>query len=535
LGYPVNTDYLNEICPVVSFGEDILFFTRNADPACEKTLMLDGINIYNTASTKEYEENLKMVFSQIASEYIEEPLSSGYNQDIWYSRLKDGEPYGIFHPKYPINDVLPNSICANYGKSNTFLVINQFPPSGGIEKGFSYTNFDGETFTFPKPLHIAGFNQISSEINLTASIDSTILVLAMDDGNGRGMDLFLSFRSGDNKFTTPVNLGNEINSEYRESTPMLSHDMKRIYFSSDRPGGYGGTDIYFSERKDASFMSWTKPELLNPPLNSEYNDSHPHLLKDNNTIFFTSDRGGTSDIYRAKLKREKLTGSLIVNIKVINMENGQAYPAEISWGNAYQYQKSGFFNSKDGICRYKFFENKSVVFQATNRNLVSREVIVDPQDLANAGLKETSIELILNPEATLVIKSQDLTQDEKPAEPELQIKNNIILHSIYFEKSKPDLLPESYPEVQKLVKLMKSHPLLNISIAGHTDNVGEKFGLIKLSEERAKTIKNYLIEGGIAAFRVTALGYGDSKPLAPNDTEENKSKNRRVEIRIVGR
>ncbi|MBL0023671.1 MAG: OmpA family protein [Saprospiraceae bacterium] len=77
--------------------------------------------------------------------------------------------------------------------------------------------------------------------------------------------------------------------------------------------------------------------------------------------------------------------------------------------------------------------------------------------------------------------------------------------------------------------------MLNISIAGHTDNVGEKFGLIKLSEERAKTIKNYLIEGGIAAFRVTALGYGDSKPLAPNDTEENKSKNRRVEIRIVGR
>lgn len=535
LGYPVNTDHLDEICPVVTYGEDIIFFTRNGDPSCEKTLIIDGINVYNTSTTREYEDQLKLVYSQIASEYVGEPLLSGFNQDIWYSRIKNGEPYGIFHPGYPINDVLPNSICANFGKSNSFLVINQFPPEGGIEKGFSITDFDGEKFTFPQPLFISGFNQISSEVNLTASLDSTLMILAMDDGSGNGMDLYLSFRSGDKKYTAPVNLGKEINSEYRESTPMLSHDMKRIYFSSDRPGGFGGTDIYYVERQDISFTSWSKPEKLNPPLNSAFNDSHPHVMRDNNTIFFTSTRGGTSDIYRAKLIRPKLSGTLMVNITVINTENGKASPAEISWGTAYQSKKSGFFNSKDGICRYKFFENKPIVFQASNRNLISQEIIVDPQDFVIVGKKEINIELILKPEEKLIIKSEKKQEDSKVSLAGLQIKDNIILHNIFFERTKPDLVSESYTEVQKLANLLIANPFMNISISGHTDNVGDKFALMKLSEERALAIKKILLEKGIPSYRVTALGYGDSKPLAPNDTEENKSKNRRVEIRVVGR
>ena len=145
------------LCPVVSYDENLLFFTRSADPDCNKTLIIDGVNLNIVASKKEYNESLRMVYSQIASEYIAEPLSSGFNQDIWYTRLNRGQPYGIFHPSYPINDVLPNSICSNFGTSNSFLIINQFFPEGGIENGFSVSEFDGVSFTFPRPLHIAGF------------------------------------------------------------------------------------------------------------------------------------------------------------------------------------------------------------------------------------------------------------------------------------------------------------------------------------------------------------------------------------------
>ncbi|MBK8055607.1 MAG: OmpA family protein [Saprospiraceae bacterium] len=553
---PINTDSLDEICPVVSYDEKLLFFTRNADPDCNKTLIIDGINLYNIASKKEYSESLRMVYSQIASEYIPDPLSSGYNQDIWYTRLNNGQPYGIFHPSYPINDVLPNSICSNFGTSNSFLIINQFFPEGGIEKGFSVSEFDGESFTFPRLLHIAGFNQISSEINLTASRDSTILILAMKGGSTRNMDLFVAFRISDGRYTSPVHLGPSINSEYRESTPMLSHDMKKLYFASDRTDGYGGTDIYVSERLDLTYTNWSRPNKLDPPLNSEYDDAHPHLMNDDNTIFFTSNRNGSSDIFKAKLKRSKITIPITVNIKVIHQETGKNHPAEISWGPAYNNIKSNTFYSKNGICKYKFFENKAMVFQAANRELQSEEVIIDPQYLIENGKNVIDIELILIPQQKLIIKRTDIEQrweakpehlvkeTSKPAgsikedvenrdDMPLKIVEDIIVHNIYFERTKPELLKESYPEVLKLAGLLTANPSMNISIAGHTDNVGEKNALIKLSQDRAIAIKKILLEKGIPAYRVTALGYGDTKPLAPNDTEQNKSKNRRVEIKIL--
>ncbi|MFZ1524898.1 MAG: OmpA family protein [Saprospiraceae bacterium] len=552
---PINTDHLDEICPVVSYDENLLFFTRSADPDCNKTLIIDGVNLNIVASKKEYNESLRMVYSQIASEYIAEPLSSGFNQDIWYTRLNRGQPYGIFHPSYPINDVLPNSICSNFGTSNSFLIINQFFPEGGIENGFSVSEFDGVSFTIPRPLHIAGFNQISSEINLTAGRDSTILILAMKGGSTRSMDLFVAFRMSDGRYTTPVHLGPSINSEYRESTPMLSHDMKKLYFASDRTDGYGGTDIYVSERLDLTFTNWSTPKKLDPPLNSEYDDSHPHLMNDDNTIFFTSNRNGSSDIFKAKLKRSKITTPITVNIKVIHQETGKSHPAEISWGQAYKNQKSNTFHSKNGICKYKFFENKAMAFQAVNRELQSEGVIIDPQYLIEVGKNEIDIELILTPQQKLIIKRTDI-EDRGEAKPKqlvlgtstlgkskedsengdntlLKIVENIIVHNIYFERTKPDLLEESYPEVQKLASLLRANPSMNISIAGHTDNVGEKAALVKLSQDRAVAIKKILLEIGIPAYRVTALGYGDTKPLAPNDTEQNKSKNRRVEIKIV--
>jgi hypothetical protein len=74
-------------------------------------------------------------------------------------------------------------------------------------------------------------------------------------------------------------MGSDINTPYRESTPMLTHDTKKLYFTSDRPDGFGGKDIYYSERLDALYTRWSTPKALNPPVNSLGDDSHPHLLK----------------------------------------------------------------------------------------------------------------------------------------------------------------------------------------------------------------------------------------------------------------
>ncbi|HLO56312.1 MAG TPA: OmpA family protein [Saprospiraceae bacterium] len=537
IDYPVNSDHLDEICPVVSYDEDILFFTRVADPNCEKTLFVDSFDVFLTMDETKYNDKLKQVFTQIAAQPIADPYASSYNQDIWYTKLKNSETEGIFHPGYPINDVLPNSICANFGKQHKYLVINQFATFGGIDRGFSMTEKSGIDFKFPTPIHIKNFTTKSNEVNITASLDTSVLILAMITKDSFvHMDLFVSFHSGDHNYSEPIHMGNGINSPYRESTPMLTHDGKRLYFTSDRPGGYGGKDIYYSDRLDFTYTKWSVPQKLNPPVNSIYDDSHPHLLKDNDVIYFTSNRDRSSDIFKAKLLRQKLEKEIVITFHMINGETGKKMVGELSWGEAYKDKREGFFRAKDGICGYKFFENKPMSFIANNRNYKSQEVIIDPQELANAGIYEQTVELILYADSTYGKKVEVpkvVHQNEPAAITEQDLKKTIMLDNIYFERAKPIVLTESYPSIDKLAEVLLTRPKLYIQIVGHTDNVGDKEALRILSEQRAEAIKTLLIERGVPSARIDTHGYGDTKPLGPNDTEANKSKNRRVEIKII--
>lgn len=537
IDYPVNSDHLDEICPVVSYDEDILFFTRVADPNCEKTLFVDSFDVFLTMDETKYNDKLKQVFTQIAAQPIADPYASSYNQDIWYTKLKNSETEGIFHPGYPINDVLPNSICANFGKQHKYLVINQFATFGGIDRGFSMTEKSGIDFKFPSPIHIKNFTTKSNEVNITASLDTAVLILAMITKDSFvHMDLFVSFHSGDNNYSEPIHMGNGINSPYRESTPMLTHDGKRLYFTSDRPGGYGGKDIYYSDRLDFTYTKWSVPQKLNPPVNSNFDDSHPHLLKDNDVIYFTSNRDRSSDIFKAKLLRQKLEKEIVITFHMINGETGKKMVGELSWGEAYRDKREGFFRAKDGICGYKFFENKPMSFIANNRNYKSQEVIIDPQELANAGIYEQTVELILYADSTYGKKVEVpkvVHQNEPAAITEQDLKKTIMLDNIYFERAKPIVLTESYPSIDKLAEVLLTRPKLYIQIVGHTDNVGDKDALRILSEQRAEAIKTLLIERGVPSARIDTHGYGDTKPLGPNDTEANKSKNRRVEIKII--
>lgn len=535
LPYPVNTEDLDEICPVVSAANDILFFTRVADPNCEKTLIIDSEDVSLSYTETEYKDKLRKIYSQVAGRLIADPYASTYNQDIWYTRLSDGLPRGIFHPGYPINDVLPNSICSVFGSENAYIVINQFAKKGGIDRGFSVTEMSGGNFSFPIPVQIDRFNKSGSEVNLTAAADSSVVILAMqDDKRSDGMDLFVCFRLGPGRYSQPVNMGSGLNTTWRESTPVLSHDLKRIYFTSDRPGGMGGSDIYCAEKKDFTFTSWTTPVRLNPPVNSPFDDSHPHIGQDGDIFYFTSNRDGTSDIFRANLKREPLKKQISATFTVINGNTGKKCQAELIWGEAYQDQRPGYFRAKEGKAKYIFYENKPMVFKAVNRDLYSDEVIVDPQDLVNEGLANRDI--------TLTLFGEERPAPSKPSQGLSQVPDRISegelysraeLRNIYFERTKPDVLPESLPVIKKLAGILMERPRLYILIAGHTDNVGESAAKLKLSEDRAAAIKNILVEMGVPEYRVNTAGYGDQRPIAPNDTEENKSLNRRVEIRIV--
>lgn len=536
LEHPVNTNHLDEICPIVSYDESVLYFTRVADPDCRRTLIVNDVDVHKTLASDQYHRLVGEVYSQIASSTIKDAFTSTFNQDIWYTHLKNSEPDGIFHPDYPVNDVLPNSICSNFGKNNTYLVINKFQKNGGIDKGFSIIEKINDTFSFPSPIEIDGFNATSTEVNITASLDSSIIIISMvQPSDVQNMDLYYAKKIGPNHYSKPINLGEGVNSSFRESTPMLSHDLQRLYFTSDRPNGYGGKDIYFCEKIDPNNFVWSNPTLLTPPVNSPYDDAHPHLMKDNKTIFFTSNRDGTSDIYKAKLHRDVIKNDLFITILIKNGNTNQLCSGELSWGEAYQKERPGFFRAKNGKCKYQFFANKAMVFKAKNRSLESAEVIVDPQEILDQGKKEVVIELYLFEQSETILATEMQNYEFEAHDSEKKIGQTVTLNNIYFERTKPTVLPVSYASIQKLADVLLRHPSMSISILGHTDNTGDKKANKQLSEKRAEAIKSILIEKGIQSQRIKALGYGDTAPIAPNDTEENKRKNRRVEVKIESR
>lgn len=540
LGSGINTQK-NEICPILSYDEKLLFFTREGDPDFIKTLFINNVDVHETLTPSEYLKKLRYVYSLIAGRHIEDPSASSFNQDVWFSHKNGEEIHPPTHADYPLNDALPNSICSNMSKDNEYVVINQFSKEGGIEAGFSRIKFENGSSSFPEPIYIKNFDKKGSEINLTMSNDGQQIILAMTANGVSDMDLYLSLKLIDGYYSVPFKLENGINTNYRETTPYISQDKKRLYFASNRPGGYGGLDIYYCERKDYSYKNWSEPILLGQPLNTEYNDSHPYITIDETTIYFTSDRNGNSDIFTAKLIRDdKLPQPISIDINVFK-EDSTRIRGEINWVDAYTGENGGFFIARDGTYRFTFKENIPTVFYAINRGYRSDTVLIDPQDFINSGKTSADLFLVMSKNTPKRVvrpapKPDVVKEVVPPIEDEiLPVGTNktIVLKNIYFERAKANVLTTSYPALEKLARVLNRKKNVHIRIEGHTDNVGDDKSLKKLSQMRANAIKEFLVDQGVEYFRITTVGYGDTRPLTDNLTESQRRKNRRVEIRVM--
>jgi Tol biopolymer transport system component len=352
--YPVNTDVYDEICPILSYDEDELYFTRVGSPDFNPTIIEDGENIFETKSYEYYQSRLKFIYTQITGKRIEDPVNSSFNQDVWYSHYQDGKIFNLFHPGYPLNNALPNSICSHYGKDGSYIVINQFGEDGGANAGFSVVKKESDVeFTFPVPIIIQDFNKKGSEVNVSMSPEKEYIIIAMDGPNTRGgQDLYLSIKGYDGIYSQPIHLGDILNTSYRETTPFFTQDKKKLYFASNRPGGFGGMDIYMCERLDYSFKKWSKPKLIGRPINSEFDDSHPYVQLDDNSILFTSNREGTSDIFYGKLNRDKeLKYEIDINIFIVKGDERKRTNAQLFWTELYNEEYENFFRARDG--KYK--------------------------------------------------------------------------------------------------------------------------------------------------------------------------------------
>jgi outer membrane protein OmpA-like peptidoglycan-associated protein len=136
---------------------------------------------------------------------------------------------------------------------------------------------------------------------------------------------------------------------------------------------------------------------------------------------------------------------------------------------------------------------------------------------------------------SLANKAPDSTyQKDIPLQP-IEVNASVVLRNIFFDFNKYDLEPQSQAELDKVVQLLQENPTVKIQLEGHTDNIGNAADNLKLSENRAKAVVNYLISKGVDNKRLVAKGYGATQPIADNTTDEGRAQNRRTELKIVGK
>jgi len=309
----------------------------------------------------------------------------------------------------------------------------------------------------------------------------------------------------DNNITILEPLPYPINTRFHESGASIGPDGRILYFISDRPGGMGGKDIWMSQREHND--TWSTPINLSA-INTPYDEEGVFIHPDGKTLYFSSKGHNTMggyDIFKSTNENGKWS-------KPINL----GYPIN---------------TADDDLCFVLSSSSQRAYFSS------SRQGTIGDLDIFIINLPKEK-PLLISDEKEYVawqnqpIKLSDTIKQSIIKESE-KLKNEIVLNNIFFDFNKASLRPESKTELENLIKLMNDNPNIKIEISGHADNIGSSAYNQKLSESRAKAVVDYLIEHGIERSRLSHMGYGFDKPIAPNDTKEGRQINRRVEFKII--
>jgi outer membrane protein OmpA-like peptidoglycan-associated protein len=425
---------------------------------------------------------------------------------------------------------------------------------------------------------------ISQEINskenegaATISGDGKTLVFTACDRQGGvgNCDLYLSHLRG-SKWSPPRNLGILVNSKQWDGQPSLSADGRTLYFSSNRGGGLGGYDLYVTNIGPDG--TWTAPRNLGAPVNTSFDEEAPFIHASGTTLYFASNGLpglGSSDIFRTELS-DKGEWSAPRNLGYpmntfareaslfISSDNRRAYytrteppqPGDAP-GIPAPIMLYGSEVPASARARETSTYAQGRVFDALTKKPI--EAMVQLFDLTTNALTQQVYSDIETGEYTAVLndgrayamyaaapgyllKSLNFDYSGKQNFDPLTLDiyldpaksgRSAVLNNLFFDSNQAVLKPRSRTELDRLVEFLRQDANLRVEVAGHTDNVGTPAANLSLSQRRAQAVFDYLTKHGVPATRLRAKGYGETKPLAANDTEAHRAQNRRIELRIL--
>ena len=386
------------------------------------------------------------------------------------------------------------------------------------------------------------------------------------EGEG-SCDLYIAYKTKGGGWTEPENMGRIINTEFWESSPSLSPDKKNLYFSSSRLGGYGGKDIWVTNR--SSNGKWSQPKNLGATVNTSADEGCPFIHSDNQTLYFNSNGHpgyGLTDLFLVKKNEGESWGTPLNLGYPINTIDEEGSLIVAPDGKTSYYASEGK-NTKGGLDLYSFelrediraakvlWVKGKVYDKKTNRGLPSSVELTDINSRKIISTLQTDEEgnylvtlpvgkdyaFNVNRKGYLFYSDNFSMKTNLPDSPlvvniplqPIEAGAFIILKNIFFDTKKFELKPVSLSELDKVVLLMKENPKVKILISGHTDNVGRGSDNLLLSNNRAKATVAYLQKNGIEITRLSAKGFGAGKPIADNNSEPGKAQNRRTELSII--
>jgi outer membrane protein OmpA-like peptidoglycan-associated protein len=449
---------------------------------------------------------------------------SGFNEDFYVSRF-DGKTWRESVNVAPINS-MTNEGAPSLSANGRFLIFtscdNPVEGYGRDRNGYGscdlfYTYSVGDNWKKPKNLG-QQINSRNWETQPSFSSDGKTLYFIRGIGRGqnRQQDIWVSVLSDEGTWSTATRLSDKINTSGVEESVYIHPDGKTLYFSSNGHPGMGGLDIFMS-KKDVN-GEWGTPINLGYPINT-FNDENSLLVSsDGNVAYFASDREGgygSLDLYQFEMPEH-------LKPEGVNYLKGKVYDV---------------VTKKPVEAKFELID------------IETGEVVI--QSYADAVNGEYLVSLPINKEYALnashdgyLFFSENFLLTEGNAKKpfvkdvplqKIEVGKTVVLKNVFFETNKFDLKTKSKVELDKLVGFLTKNNTSKIELGGHTDNVGNPKANQVLSNNRAKAVYDYLVEKGIEKERLTTQGYGDTKPIADNNTEEGRAENRRTEFKIISK
>lgn len=483
-----NDDY----SPVISFDGKSLYFV-----SFDRNQLNSGEDIYKAEIIGKNFENV---------EKLSDPINTTSHEALT-AVSADGTELCIFG-NYPSNFLNGNLYVTRLTKDG-WTTPTAFPSP------INSDNWDGDGFFTPDGKAFIFTSDRSGGVPPFVPKDTKY-----NGSNWGNTDIYVCEKN-EYGWSAPINLGSPINTPFAERKPFLHPDGKTLYYSSEGNSGLGRLDVYKTTRlSETSWTDWSEPENLGKNINTGNDDWGYKITTDGSTAFYAAPNKESSnndlDIYTVALPQKAKPEEVFIISGKVTDENGTPLEADLIWEDVSTRKQIGKLKSNPITGEYFLVVpfGKKIGYYATKEGYYETSNYIDLSKKKKTDKVRQDIILIS-------IKKM------------IEEGQSVRLNNIFFDYDKYDLKEESFPELDRLAKILSDNNSVKVQLAAHTDDQGSDSYNQKLSENRAKSVLDYLVSKGIEKSRLKSVGYGEKQPIADNSTEDGRAQNRRVEFKFT--